>query len=365
MKAPTLAAAAVFLLATAASARWLETEYNFGTWEESEGLREGVARVVNDTDSAMVVRRVRPSCGCTGVDYPQNEIAPGDTARIIFNYNPEGRPGPFDKTIRVWLNQDAEPQVIRIRGTVVGAGRSLFHRYPFAAESFRLSDSIIALGHLEAGNSAHTFISGYNSSRHPITPKIVFNKKKQLPVEVNIRPATVPPGETFVIAVDLGTETNTKLYGPQSQPFEVVVGDGRITPSVDVTILPPHVTVNAAKLAEAPEAVLSPSAVELGNVKPGVKKEFTITVSNAGHSTLQLHRIYSLMSGLTVGTYPTKLKPGKTAKIKCTFVAPTDCETASDRNILSGKIGIISSDPVNPVKEIKIGGILQNTDNQR
>ena len=71
------------------------------------------------------------------------------------------------------------------------------------------------------------------------------------------------------------------------------------------------------------------------------------------------------MSGLTVGTYPTKLKPGKTAEIKCTFVAPTDCETASDRNILSGKIGIISSDPVNPVKEIKIGGILQNTDNQR
>lgn len=365
MKALTLTAAAVFLLATAASARWLETEYNFGTWEESEGLREGVARVVNDTDSAMVVRRVRPSCGCTGVDYPQNEIAPGDTARIVFNYNPEGRPGPFDKTIKVWLNRDAEPQVIRIRGTVVGAEHSLLHRYPYAAESFCLSDSIIALGNLEAGNSAHTFISGYNSSRQPITPKIVFNKKKQLPVEVSIRPATIPPGETFVIAVDLGTETKTKLYGPQSQPFAVLVNDEHITPSIDVTILPRRITINAAKLAEAPEVSLSPSAVELGNVKPGIKKEFTITVSNSGHSPLQLHRIYSLMPGLTIGKYPAKLKPGKTAEIKCTFVTPTGYDTTADGNVLSEKIGIISSDPVNPLKEIRIGGILQNADNQR
>lgn len=358
MKALTFAASAVFLLATAASARWLETEYNFGTWEESEGLREGVARVVNDTDSAMAVRRVRPSCGCTGVDYTQNEIAPGDTARIIFNYNPEGRPGPFDKTIRVWLNQDTEPQVIRIRGTVVGAERSLYHRYPFAAESFRLSDSLIALGNIQAGNSAHTFISGYNSSRHPVTPKIVFNEKKQLPVEVSVRPATVPPGETFVIAVDLGTETNTKLYGPQSQPFAVVVGDERITPSVEVTILPPQITVNAAIMAEAPEASFFPSAVELGNVKPGVKKEFTITVSNAGRSPLELYRIYSLMPGLTVGKYPLKLKPGKTAEIKCTFVVPTSYDAAGNGNVLSGIISILSSDPVNPVKKIRVGGIL-------
>lgn len=365
MKVPTLAAAAVFLLATAASARWLETEYNFGTWEESEGLREGVARVVNDTDSAMVVRRVRPSCGCTGVDYPQNEIAPGDTARIIFNYNPEGRPGPFDKTIRVWLNQDAEPQVIRIRGTVVGAERSLFRRYPFAAESFRLSDSIIALGNLEAGNSAHTFISGYNSSRHHITPKIVFHKKKQLPVEISMRPTTVPPGETFVIAVDLATEANTKLYGPQSQPFAVVVGDERITPSVDVTILPAHVAVNSARLAEAPEASLSPAAIDLGKVASGSKTEFSITVSNTGHSPLELHRIYSLMPGMSIGKYPAKLKPGKTAKIKCTFTAPTDAKAVSNEGVLSGKIGIISSDPVNPAKEIKVGGISQSTDNQR
>lgn len=365
MKALTLAASAAFLLVTAASARWLETEYNFGTWEESEGLREGVARVVNDTDSAMVVRRVRPSCGCTGVDFPQNEIAPGDTARILFNYNPEGRPGPFDKTIRVWLNQDTAPQVIRIRGTVVGAERSLFRRYPFATESFRLSDSIIALGNLKAGNSAHTFISGYNSSRHPITPKIVLPKKKQLPVEVNIRPATVPPGETFIIAVDLGTGAGTKFYGPQSQHFAVIVGEERITPSVEATILPAHATVNAASLTEAPEAALSPSAIDFGRVAPGSETEFTFTVNNTGRSPLLLHRIYSLMPGMTVGKYPAKLKPGKKAKIKCTFTAPANYDATGNGGILSGKIGIISSDPVNPVKEIKVGGILQNTDNQQ
>lgn len=80
-----------------------------------------------------MITGARPSCGCTGVAYPDDPIAPGDTVKFSFTYNPLGRPGRFEKSIRVYIG-DFDTATIRIRGNVLGTPESLSTLYPVEAE---------------------------------------------------------------------------------------------------------------------------------------------------------------------------------------------------------------------------------------
>ncbi len=58
---------------------WLEKEYDFGLMKEEAGPKTGSVRLVNTGPEEAVITGARPSCGCTGVAYPDDPIAPGDT----------------------------------------------------------------------------------------------------------------------------------------------------------------------------------------------------------------------------------------------------------------------------------------------
>lgn len=70
---------------------WLEKEYDFGLMKEEAGPKTGSVRLVNTGPEEAVITGARPSCGCTGVAYPDDPIAPGDTVKFSFTYNPLGR----------------------------------------------------------------------------------------------------------------------------------------------------------------------------------------------------------------------------------------------------------------------------------
>lgn len=96
-------------------------------------MKTGSVRLVNTGSEEAVITGARPSCGCTGVAYPDDPIAPGDTVRFSFTYNPLGRPGRFEKSIRVYIG-DFDIATIRIRGNVLGTPESLSTLYPVEAD---------------------------------------------------------------------------------------------------------------------------------------------------------------------------------------------------------------------------------------
>ena len=108
---------------------WLEKDYDFGLMKEEAGPRTGSVRLVNTGPEPVVITGARPSCGCTGVAYPEDPIEPGDTVNFSFTYNPLGRPGKFAKSIRVYIG-DFDMATIRIRGNVLGTPESLTTLYP-------------------------------------------------------------------------------------------------------------------------------------------------------------------------------------------------------------------------------------------
>lgn len=337
-------------IAAMAQIQWVDKDYNFGTWSETEGIRGGKTLLINNTDAPVLIRKVRPTCGCTGVDWPEEPVAPGDTAVISFNYNPKGRPGEFNKTIKVYLNDSTEPEIIHITGTVIGTDSSLIQRYPYKVGPLRLSSLSYDFGELRFGDVRHTFISVYNTDGRDVTPVPLRMQPADnpLPVEVAITPQTVEPGKVQTISVYLNTG-RAPMLGRLSAVQTICVGSECIDLTFTADILP---AVNSdADLGKAPQCDARPDVVDLGDIRRGKKCKFEFTVTNTGHSVLNVKRIYSRLEGAKVVKYPVRVKPGKSGKVTAE-IEPRDYPD----DIVSGVIEIITDDPLRPVQTVRFVG---------
>ncbi|MDE6772243.1 MAG: DUF1573 domain-containing protein, partial [Muribaculaceae bacterium] len=148
---------AVMMTATAvAEIKWLEKTYNYGVIKEADGPATGSVRFVNNGPDATYISRVRPSCGCTGASYTQDMLQPGDTATITFTYNPAGRPGKFDKTVKVYVGKDSSLTSVRITGTVIGDDSTLESHFPIETGDLRTESVSFPVGEIKRGAHRHT-----------------------------------------------------------------------------------------------------------------------------------------------------------------------------------------------------------------
>ncbi|MDR1937968.1 MAG: DUF1573 domain-containing protein [Tannerellaceae bacterium] len=102
----------------AASLSVSEESHDFGTIKESGGKVSHTFVVKNDGTQPLVITRVIASCGCTSPDWTKEPIAPGKTGEVLVTYDPQGRPGPFAKTVSIYSNGKRGSQVLTIRGEV-------------------------------------------------------------------------------------------------------------------------------------------------------------------------------------------------------------------------------------------------------
>jgi len=71
-------------------------------------------------DSAIIVNRVRSTCGCTVPFWPETPVEPGDSARITVRYN-TAQAGAFSKSVYVYSTAANSPVKLQIKGRVIPA----------------------------------------------------------------------------------------------------------------------------------------------------------------------------------------------------------------------------------------------------
>lgn len=339
-----------------AELEWIDRDYNFGTWSEEEGPRSGRTLIVNHNDTPLLIRRVRPSCGCTGVEWPRDPVAPGDTAVISFSYNPEGRPGPFEKTIKVFVGESGSPEIINIAGTVIGNDNSLLTRYPYAIGPLRVSQLSYDFGNVTYGDSRHTFISLYNTSPDPVTPALapVMEGADMLPVEATLTPATVEPGHVQTLSLYLNTRGSQ--LGQLSTVRTICVGADCLDITIKGNIVPAATTLTPEQLREAPQCDVRPDVADIGSVKRGKTKTVNFTITNTGKSLLTVSRVYASRPSVKIKGWPMRLKPGKSGKVT---VEVSTADYPSD--IISDVIEIITDDPLKPVRSVRMVGQIKSS----
>ena len=99
---------------------WFEEHlYDYGEiGKNSDGSCSFTFR--NIGDEAIVISRVRSSCGCTVPSWPQEPIEPGDSGVIMVKYN-TAISGSFYKSINVYSTAANSPVKLQVKGKVIPA----------------------------------------------------------------------------------------------------------------------------------------------------------------------------------------------------------------------------------------------------
>lgn len=340
---------------------WVKKKHNFGTIKEEDGKVTCQMKMINIGDSAMRITGVRPTCGCTASSYTLSDIAPGDTATITLTYDPQGRPGRFEKEAIVSTNASPRRSRVSIIGNVIGSPATINKQYPISVGALKLETRIIMCGDILKGKSRTHFIGLYNQSYD--TLKAVFsNVPKHL--QVNMVPALVPPGEQATITVTFHSDridewgfTNhsftMETLPASGHSANAVAGIGNI--ETTASIVENFLKMNDEDKAKAPIVVLSTDRVIIeGMNRQQSSASGSFTISNIGKSPLHIRRIYSRDPKISISCKKNKVKPGKSVDVKIT-VNPSDIAG----EILNTTLTVITNDPHNSLQEVRIVGEIQ------
>lgn len=343
---------ALCTLSAAAEVQWLETDRDFGVFDEDLGPVECSFRFVNRYLEPVSIVAARASCGCTTPKYPRESIAPGDTATITVVYDPAGRPGRFTKYVAVALS-DGEPQVkLFLHGSVVGSSKSVAARFPAeCSPGFRLGKGVLMTGEVTKGQMRTVFLEAYNRTTDTIVPRVT-----DVPdyFEIKASPERVPPGEqmSFICyfrsakCPDYGIVNDTISVWPDESAAEPCRVPTVALVREDFSKLTPK------ELAKAPHVALDEKSVDFGRLD-GTVVSRTFTIRNTGKSPLKIRRIYTADPGVSVSVDRETVKPGKTAVATVT-VNPAQLRGA----LLNARIALITNDPDLPNSSVRVVGTL-------
>ena len=100
------------------------SEHNFEQIFEQNGIAAYEFKFKNISNAPITISRVNTSCGCTTPGWSKEPIPPGGEGFVKAEYNPLGRPGPFEKYLMVVVDGLPNHIELMIKGEVVpGTGR--------------------------------------------------------------------------------------------------------------------------------------------------------------------------------------------------------------------------------------------------
>lgn len=343
-------AASVYMSASAdaPAVQWLSTVHDFGAFDEDMGNVTADFRLVNTGDAPLVILAARASCGCTVPSFTKDPVAPGDTATISVTYNPTGRPGKFDKKVKIETNAPEKQTVITIKGSVIGASNTLRARFPIEAGPLKLRRDVVTFGEVYKGRVKTAFLEGYNRSNDSITPSV-----SSLPpyLRVQVAPKVVPPGEqvTFTLFYDAAIADQ---WGLNTTDIDVALSAGSAPVPVSVTaiVVEDFSSLTAADLEKAPRVALTPSSLDFGTLSPGHTAEMSLRIDNYGKTPLLIRRLSASAPWITLKLPKDRVKPGGGIDVTVKVDLPADAAMLNER------LTLITNDPDRPTATIRLTG---------
>lgn len=339
-----LALATCFSARCGAKIEWDHTDHDFGAFHESMGAVTATFTLRNVGDEPLVITGARANCGCTTPQLSATEIAPGDSATLSVTYDPEGRPGRFEK--RVYVDSNAEPKrsTLYIRGVCIGAPASVSGRFPVEVGPLRLAHPAALLGKVTKGHIKSVYEGGYNASTDTLVPVITDTPKwlDVRPLQPKVAPGEIASFNFYVNSAkiadwDMVTDTVTiRPYAGSPVAYRM---------PVVITVDDDFGSLSDKELAASPVASVSPEHLDAVNVDaPTVRTWFEVT--NTGKSPLKIRRVYTLTPGISFDVKRDEtVKPGKTVRVG---VVLHKSLLPANRLVSAAVITVVTNDPLNP-----------------
>ena len=334
---------------TTADMAFESMEHDFGKVKEDGGLANFNFNFKNTGKVPLVISAVNASCGCTTPEWSKEPVLPGKAGFIKVSYNPQGRPGRFDKTITVTANMPNGSQILKISGDVVPKTLSITEQYPIDLGKFRMLNNNLSFVRIKNNETKIDSLKFINVSGANV--KVAF--KGVLPyTTIKSVPENVAPNGTgfFVVAFDgskvpeLGFQM-TRIYvtfnGEENYNFGI---------NVSATVEEDFSKLSQKELQNAPQIDFNERVYDFKDVTEGTKVEYTFKIINKGKSDLLIRSVKASCGCTAANPATNVVKPSSNTDLKVVF------DSNGKVGLQNKTITIISNDPNSSTSILRISG---------
>ena len=305
--------------------------------------------VSNKGGSTIKISKVKTSCGCINVTYPQGDIVAGETFAVKATFDAMTM-GHFDKLIGLYAAGNDKPIELHMKGVVVSEIVDYNVDYPFTLGQLMSERNDIEFDDINRGETPQQQFHSRNNTSQTLMPQIMHLPKY---IKADIAPAKLAPGHDGTVTLTLDSRLLPELGLNQTSVFlgsfpgDKVGQDKEIT--LSAVLLPNFEKLTARQLATAPHIELSDTKIDIppfGNKK---KQRAVIIIKNVGKSVLEIKSLRMFTSALQVSLGKARIEPGKEAKLKVTVLADMLKSARSKPRVL-----MITNDPDNAKVTINV-----------
>lgn len=339
----------LLLIAVAALAQqpvitFQKTEHDFGKINEGDGRVSTIFEFKNEGMEPLVLSNVRASCGCTTPTWTRTPVEPGQTGSITVTYNPNGRPGRFQKTVTITSNASNPSVKVYIKGEVLPKQAKPKDEYTVKMGELSLKGKILDYGTMMKGSNLTRSIEYANQTQEEITVAVLVNDKDNFLLPV-LSLEKLKPGEAGSLNVNFDAAV-CKEYGPVNRNLYIVVNGKRILTDeyrIDVKANVEEDFTNV-DVATAP-IVEADHQIDLGKVKAGQKITGKGILKNAGVNPLYIRRIILPDDMVMLNVKNTTVKSGKTTTMTATATSVQKDGTPLVPGVYRRVVRILTNDP--------------------
>ena len=336
----------------AADIQFEKMDHNFGKIKEEGGPVNYNFNFTNTGKAPLVIQGVEASCGCTTPEWSQEPILPGKSGFIKVSYNPELRPGVFDKSIMVNANVPKSPVVLTISGEVIPRVLNISDIYPVDFGKIRLTSDELSFVKIKDNESKTDTLKFYNPGTLPVSVNL-----RSFPAHVSVKPnpGVVQPKSKgfFLITFDA---TKKPAYGyVKNRIYLSFNGEENFDHAIKVSAIVEEdfSKLSAAELANAPQITYSNTNFDFGEIPEGKKIDCTFKIINTGKRELVIRSMAPSCDCMVGQLGSNTIQPDQSAGLKISF----DSKGRVGRQ--SKTITIISNDPARPTTMLRLTGTVK------
>ena len=307
-----MALTAVAMMAQNPVITFEKTEHDFGKINEADGRVSVVFSFKNEGMAPLVLSNVRASCGCTTPTWTKEPVEPGQTGSITVTYNPNGRPGRFQKTVTITSNASEPTKKVYIKGEVIPKQAKPVNKYTVAVGELSMKTTTLDLGVVKKGENKSGELEYANMTKEDHTVKLATRAADSYIInQVTLPSVKANEVGKFVFALE---SENTKLYGP-IEVYAYVEIDGKAVQddahklTIKADIVEDFSKMTVEQKQQAPIMEIA-NNINLGKATAGKVLKGQLAIKNTGVNPLEVRRAYCADKQVNTKT-PKAIKSGK------------------------------------------------------
>jgi hypothetical protein len=332
-----------------ASIHFEKPSHNFGKVKEDGGLLQHDFIFANRGGAPLVITDVRASGGVIVTGWTKNPVMPGESGMVSLEYDPEHKPGKFNRRIILSSNGNPPATDLRLLGEVEPREKTPEESFPREIGKLRLKSNHILMGRIHRGSVKTDSMQVINLSGEELA--ISFS---HMPAHVSAR--AVPPllkhGEPglLVVSYDSGRLDD---WGMSTHNFRLLINGTspeRNMVYVSADIQEDFSLLTGADRDRAPVIAFDNRVFDFGKIRQGQTIEHHFNFTNQGQSDLIIRAVRAGCGCTSSEPQKLRLAPGETSSIRAVF------NPAGFRGMQNRAITVISNDPASPTLVLRITG---------